>query len=315
LAHADVSTYRSCNDPIFRLQFLARIGIQSDLADLVSLLSTPCLVSAFAVRDGAFTLEGTGILVRRCDLENVWLRFALLLVIRPAASTLARLWLDRDMGRTMMCKPTLHGPSALGLEIHNGATRLNITSRAAFEHLVNTKLRDVRCTLNLTAAEFAVVRRELSLQNLEYRQCALAMLRQHMAFCKCQQHARTVPYTLYDSRPLLPRRELRASPAAAAAPPPSLVLMWPLGSAPPCCVRADVTVVVFQLIAAFPVHRTIPVGLSLAGSHPPSAATLWANSPTMLDVPAQLRWLHLPVQAAPGNLTSAALHLHHLACT
>ena len=184
LAHADLSEYQSCSDPIFRLQFLARLGIQSDLADLAALLTTPCLVSAFAWRDGAFELDGTGIIVRQCDLSNVWLRFALLLVIRPAASTFARFWLDRDMGRTMMCKRTLHGSSPLGLEIHNGATRLNITSRAAFEDLVNNKMRDVRCRLNLTAAEFAVVRNELSLHNLEYRQCAVAMLRKHMAFCK-----------------------------------------------------------------------------------------------------------------------------------
>jgi len=169
-------------DPIFLMQFLARLSIQYDLADLAAMLLTPCLVSAFAWRDGHFALQGTGVLVRPCDLPNVWTRFAVLLLIRPFFSYLARLLLDRSMGRTMICLPTVFGPSPLGLEIYHAATALNMTSRAAFDHLINSKLRDVRVALNLDDAEFRVVRDELCLRNLDYRQCSCEMLRRNYRF-------------------------------------------------------------------------------------------------------------------------------------
>ena len=158
-----------------------RIGAD-DLADLAAMLLTPCLVSAFAWRDGHFALQGTGVLVRPCDLPNVWTRFAVLLLIRPFFSYLARLLLDRSMGRTMICLPTVFGPSPLGLEIYHAATALNMTSRAAFDHLINSKLRDVRVALNLDDAEFRVVRDELCLRNLDYRQCSCEMLRRNYRF-------------------------------------------------------------------------------------------------------------------------------------
>ena len=153
-----------------------------DLADWAALVLTPTVVTAFVWRDGSFSLEGTGILVRRCDLPHVWGRFVILLVLRPAASRLARFWLDRNMGRAMTGKPTLHGASPLGVEIFNAATQLHISSRAAFDDLVHTKLRDVRTNLNLTDAEYRVVREELSLRNLEYRQLSYGMLRTHYRF-------------------------------------------------------------------------------------------------------------------------------------
>ena len=258
LVRADVSDYSAAHDPIFRLQFLARLGIQSDVADLAAMLLTPSLVGVFVWRDGSFALEGTSILVRPCDLENVAVRFTLLLCIRWAASAFARCWLDRNMGRTMLGKPTLHGPSPLGLEIHNGATQLGVTSRAAFEDLVNTKMRDVRCRLNLTNAEFTVVRDELSLHNLEARQCSVAMLRQNMAFY--------------------------------------------------------ITVVCFQLFAAFPVRRLLPVSLSAAGANPVEWSTAfdatlanatalnatheWWGAQAVIDMPAHLRWMRVPAAAA-----------------
>ena len=55
---------------IFLWQFLARLGIQDDLADLAAIVLTPTLVSAFCWRDGRFVLQGTGIVVRRCDLHH-----------------------------------------------------------------------------------------------------------------------------------------------------------------------------------------------------------------------------------------------------
>ena len=48
------------------LQFLARLGIQYDLADVTSILLVPTIVSATVWRDGYFTMQGTGILVEHC---------------------------------------------------------------------------------------------------------------------------------------------------------------------------------------------------------------------------------------------------------
>ena len=179
---SELSNYQVDHDPIFRLQFLARLGIQSDLADRSALLLTPCLVSAFVWRDGRFDLEGTGVIVLPGDVRNVWARFLVLFAIRPAFSFCARVWLDRNMGRVLTCRHTLHGRSPLGLELHSGATQLGIRSKAAFANLVDEKLRDLRNRLNLTNSEFAVVRRELSLHHLEYRQCAVSMFKRNTVF-------------------------------------------------------------------------------------------------------------------------------------
>ena len=119
-------------------------------------------------------------------------------------------------------------------------------------------MRDVHCRLNLTNAEFTVVRDELSLHNLEARQCSVAMLRQNMAFY--------------------------------------------------------ITVVCFQLFAAFPVRRLLPVSLSAAGANPVEWSTAfdatlanatafnatqeWWGAQRVIDMPAHLRWMRVPAAAA-----------------
>ena len=70
------------------------------------------IVTLLVCRDGYYTLEGTDILVRACDLNNVWLSFGILLVIKPAASGIARLWLRRKMRKTLLVSPRMPGPSA-----------------------------------------------------------------------------------------------------------------------------------------------------------------------------------------------------------
>ncbi len=76
-------------DALFRLQFLARLAIQYDLADLTAMITVPSMVSFFVWRDGWFSLEGTGILVLPCELRWVWLYFALLFVIKPFSFNIA----------------------------------------------------------------------------------------------------------------------------------------------------------------------------------------------------------------------------------
>eukprot|EP00966_Prymnesium_polylepis_P041370 959877-Prymnesium_polylepis.1 len=44
-------------DPVIKIQFLARIAIQYDIADLAAILAVPTIVSLFVWRDGLFTLQ------------------------------------------------------------------------------------------------------------------------------------------------------------------------------------------------------------------------------------------------------------------
>ena len=101
------------SDPLYRLQYLARLAIQYDLADLTAMVVTPCAVSFFVWRDGWFTLQGSGILVRHCDVGRMWVRFATLLCIKPVASSIARWMLIRKMRSTLLGRRTVHGVSAV----------------------------------------------------------------------------------------------------------------------------------------------------------------------------------------------------------
>ena len=104
------------DDAILKLQFLARLAIQYDLADLAALLSVPAMISCFVLRDGYFSIEGSGILVLSCDLVQLWAHFALLVVIKPAAFYVARKILERKMARALLGQRTIHGTSALAAE-------------------------------------------------------------------------------------------------------------------------------------------------------------------------------------------------------
>ena len=105
------------DDPIFRLQSLARLAIQYDLADLTSLVLTPAVVTLFVWRDGYFTLQNTSILVEACDIGRLWTRFIILLVIKPFFSWIARCIMIRTMRKTLLGKTTIHGTSAIAANI------------------------------------------------------------------------------------------------------------------------------------------------------------------------------------------------------
>jgi len=104
-------------DPLVRLQYVARLGWQYDLADVAALLATPTIVSFLVFRDGFFSVHYSGILVLPCHLQNVWIRFCVLLIIKPVASWMARAWLRRRMRRTLLGKKTLHGTSPIAARI------------------------------------------------------------------------------------------------------------------------------------------------------------------------------------------------------
>lgn len=68
-----------------RRQFLARIAIQFDIADITAIILVPTLVTVCVWRDGFFSLQDTSVLVRDCELPYIWRRFLVLLLIKPAS--------------------------------------------------------------------------------------------------------------------------------------------------------------------------------------------------------------------------------------
>ena len=156
-------------DPLIRLQFLARVGWQFDLADVAALIATPAIVTLLVWRDGYYTLEGTDILVRACDLYNVWLRFGILLVIKPAASGIARLWLRRKMRKTLLGKRTMHGTSRIAAQIvaerrlkmgHSGKGKGRNVDEKVLDHFdfKEEELAAVREELSFSTLNFSVLR-------------------------------------------------------------------------------------------------------------------------------------------------------------
>ena len=85
------------DDAIFKLQYLARLSILYDLADVTAMVTVPSMLSFFVWRDGWYTLAGSGLAFGPCDLPMVWLHFGLLLCIKPVTFYLARKWLEHKL--------------------------------------------------------------------------------------------------------------------------------------------------------------------------------------------------------------------------
>ena len=158
------------NDPLLKLQFIARVSWQYDLADVAALLATPLMVTLFVWRDGYFTLEGTSILILNCELPTIWARFALLLVIKPAASTIARMWLRAKMRKTLLGKRTMHGTSQIAAKIiaerkirHRGKGQTRNADDKVREHFnfKEEELEALQEELSLSGLNFAVLRAKL----------------------------------------------------------------------------------------------------------------------------------------------------------
>jgi len=161
------------DDPIFRLQYLARITIQYDLADLTALILTPAIVSFFTWRDGFFTLEGTGILVRHCDLIQLWGRFGILLLVKPIAALLARVLLRRKMRKLLLGKPTIHGTSQLAAKII--ASRKIVAKTADGTSIGSDE--DIQSRFGLAQEHLQIVQEDLSLSGLDFRYLRRKQLR------------------------------------------------------------------------------------------------------------------------------------------
>ena len=169
------------DDPLFRLQYLARCAVQYDMADLTALLLTPAIITVFCWRDGWFTLQDSGILIRACDLPNLWARFIVLLCIKPAASAIARRILIRTMRKTLLGKETMHGRSALAARIITASQMVKTTSKSRVgkggggggagrqgEGGIGSDA-ELQSKFDLVEEELAAVREELSLTGLNFR--------------------------------------------------------------------------------------------------------------------------------------------------
>ena len=155
------------DDPLFRLQFLARVAIQYDFADLTAIFAVPSIVSFFVWRDGFFTLEGSGVLVRDCDLWSLWIRFAVLCAIKPVGMGIARLMLARKMRKTLLGKRTIHGTSSLAAKLmaESGIVKGSEADRDAQLHkdfkFTVEELEAVKGDLSLLGLNFALLRNKL----------------------------------------------------------------------------------------------------------------------------------------------------------
>lgn len=116
------------SDAIFQIQFFARLAIQLDLADVTAMVVVPAMVSLLCWRDGVFSLAGTSVVVRPCDLLNIWSHFGVLFVVKPMSFWIARRILERKMRLTLLGKRTLHGRSHIAGEAHRKANATPDTS-------------------------------------------------------------------------------------------------------------------------------------------------------------------------------------------
>ena len=158
-----IKRFRVNSDPLYTLQFLARISLQYDLADGCAIILTPTMVSFFILRDGYFTLQGTGILLTACDLNQLWLRFFVLALIKPAASAIARKILIKDMRKTLLGKKTRHGVSKLAAEVV-ASSKLQVAGQSDGGEMD----RKVQGKFKMVEEQLAVVREELSIKNMNF---------------------------------------------------------------------------------------------------------------------------------------------------
>ncbi|KOO34897.1 hypothetical protein Ctob_010958, partial [Chrysochromulina tobinii] len=107
------------NDPIFKLQFIARLSVQFDIAIYCSGIVVPSIVSFFVWRDGYYTLEELEnvVLITPCELPTMWIRFAIMWALQVGALSLTRALLARQMRRALLGKACMHGNSSLAAEI------------------------------------------------------------------------------------------------------------------------------------------------------------------------------------------------------
>jgi len=176
-------------DPIFKLQFLAAMAVQYEIAIYCSVVMVPIIVTVFVWRDGVFTLEGLEeiVIVTRCDLDQMWLRYGILTAFQFGSLTLARTLLTRQMRRALLGLETFHGTSVLASEIH--AAR-NVKKGMDAQMIINERLeRSPLWRKALGTSSSAIdredIRKELALSNLHHPTLYFRKLKRNWVFFIC----------------------------------------------------------------------------------------------------------------------------------
>ncbi|KAL1511499.1 hypothetical protein AB1Y20_006297 [Prymnesium parvum] len=171
-------------DPAIKIQFLARVAIQYDIADMAAIVFAPTLVTLFVWRDGVFTLQDSGILVTECRLGNMWLRFFILALVKPMASYIAYLIMRNRMALTLLGKTTLLGKSRLVERL-----KLNIPQRRSASEgksPVGRKLdADLHKDFELTEEQRVLAEGELSVAHLDYNHLTFKIVKKSHMFFIC----------------------------------------------------------------------------------------------------------------------------------
>ena len=194
-------------DPVWVLQYLARVGMQYELADLCAIGCTPLLVWVFVWRgDGWVSLVGTGLLVRECDLANLGVRCAILLAIRLAVNLLARWRVTIAMRATLLGKRTLHGISDLAARV---AASRSLDSSYAAARVVSMRLGAAKRGISIEDDEYESIRRELSLKNLQHFHLWTSMLRRNYGFYVC-----VIAFEIFAAYPVARQAPYDGAPSA-----------------------------------------------------------------------------------------------------
>ena len=148
-------------------------------------------------------------LVRRCDLPNLALRFVILVVIKSCCNTLARLRLGNAMRRTLLGKRTLHGVSDLAAKVAaSRALTSNYSANAAADARVGSAARGEI----MSDEESRAVQRELSLKNLDHTKLFVSMIRRNHVF-----YVAVIAFQLFAAFPVARLAPLDRSPSAVRA--------------------------------------------------------------------------------------------------
>jgi len=177
------------NDPIFKLQFIARLSVQFDIAIYCSGIVVPSIVSFFVWRDGYYTLEELEnvVLITPCELPTMWIRFAIMWALQVGALSLTRALLARQMRRALLGKACMHGNSSLAAEIQAArAIRKDMNAQELIdERLESSDVWKAAMGSSCSAADRHYIRKELALTNLHHATLYFRMMNQYWIFYIC----------------------------------------------------------------------------------------------------------------------------------
>ena len=64
------------DDPVIRVQYIARLSIQLNIADICASITVPLMITYFTLRDGLWVAPGSRVPVTPESLDNLWMRMA-----------------------------------------------------------------------------------------------------------------------------------------------------------------------------------------------------------------------------------------------